>query len=87
MQSYFHYISYFMGFGLSIMYIQFLKSSENNKEGGDLQQNSTESRSMHLFTLIRENSNLRYLMYVIGTILIIGTVSWMYPFMNDPASQ
>lgn len=37
--------------------------------------------------LLSENSKIRYTGYVIGGVLIIGTCSWVYPFMAHPETQ
>ena len=45
------------------------------------------SRSSRFFILLRENSKVRYIGYAIGAVVIIGTCSWVYPFMAHPEDQ
>ena len=77
----FHMVSYFLGFGIAIVYRRFLIESQLNKnlpEGEDPEL----SRASRFFTLISENARLRYCNYILGTLLIAGALGWCYPFMN-----
>ena len=77
----FHLVSYFLGFGIAIVYRRFLIESQLNKnlpEGEDPEL----SRASRFFTLISENARLRYVNYTLGTFLIAGALAWTYPFMN-----
>ena len=77
----FHLASYFGGFGLAIVYRRFLIDSELNK---DVQEENPQiSRASRFFYLLAENARVRYATYVFGSILMIGSLAWCYPFMSN----
>jgi len=86
MLSPFHLSSYFAGFGLAIIYRRYLSDSLNNKDA-EASQDYESSRASRFFTLLSENAKVRYFGYVVGFVLIIGTCSWVYPFMSNSAAQ
>ena len=82
MLSPFHLGSYFVGFGLAIVYRRFLIESELNKS---VLQGASINRSSRFFALIAENARVRYASYIFGSILMLGSQVWCYPFMSDAA--
>ena len=84
MLSPFHLGSYFAGFCLAIIYRRYLLESELNKSVGVANPNSVQiSRSTRFFALLIENAKVRYTTYVVGTILMLATSFWVYPFMAN----
>mmetsp|Transcript_22537 Transcript_22537/g.27860 ORF Transcript_22537/g.27860 Transcript_22537/m.27860 type:complete len:209 (+) Transcript_22537:1746-2372(+) len=84
MLSPFHLGSYFGGFCLAIIYRRFLSDSELNKmaelENG---RGVNITRASRFFILLNENARVRYTGYIVGALLILGTCSWVYPFMSN----
>lgn len=83
MLSPFHLTSYFIGFGTAIIYRRYLVETKLNKSLAD-DEVPQISRASRFFVLIENNANVRYTIYVIGTILVAGSLLWCYPFMSSP---
>lgn len=83
MLSPFHLVSYFAGFGLAIVYRRFLLDTELNKSVANSEA-TTLTRSSRFFTLITENARVRYTTYLVGGMIMLGALLWVYPFMAKP---
>jgi len=82
----FHLVSYFSGFGLAIVYRRFLIESELNKDV-EHAENQTISRATRFFVLLAENARVRYSTYLFGSVCIVGSLAWCYPFMANAEIQ
>lgn len=86
MLSPFHLSSYFIGFGTAIIYRRYLIETRLNKSLAD-DEAPQISRSSRFFVLIENNAGVRYILYIVGTILLAGSILWCYPFMSSPETQ
>ena len=86
----FHLCTYFAGCGMAVCYRRFLIESQLAKSVVRTTEESQRmeiSRSYRFFILLQENATVRYVMYVCGTLLMLGCMAWCYPFMSAPESQ
>ena len=86
MQSYFHLSSYMIGFCLAVSYRGYAFETEQHlkakRERSSLQAGRVSGAS-RLYTSLAESASLRYGLYVVGCLAMLGACLWVYPFMSD----
>jgi hypothetical protein len=76
----YHFSSFYYGMVLCLVYLRFREERAVNTAG-------TNSFSSRLMESVTYNSGPRYVLYLIGLILIIGSVLWQTPFVANPTEQ
>ena len=90
MQGYFHLSSYVIGFCLALSYRRHAYETEQQlkarRERSSLAAGRAATAS-RLYTRIAESGPLRYGLYAVGCLAMLGACLWVYPFMSDAQNQ
>jgi len=73
----YHFSSFYLGMALCLVYLRF---KEERAEGTA----ATNSFSSRLMESISYNAAPRYVLYILGIALIIGSILWQTPFVAAP---
>lgn len=79
MQFYFHSTNYIFGIIFAVCYCRY-RLEQRQESSQDV------SRVTQIATFYRENAVLRYPGYMIGIVIIIAAIVWLYNFVADPES-